>query len=57
MENRINSWGESMYGGYYAQAWINDKYTGFHAETLKELRKQLAEVGITVLKRDLRWDN
>lgn len=57
MANRLSSWGLSMYGGYYAQVWIGDKYTGLHTEKLSELRKQLAELGIAKLNKDLRWDN
>ncbi len=57
MTNRLSSWGLSMYGGYYAQVWIENKYTGLHAEKLSELKKQLAELGITKLNKDLRYDN
>ena len=57
MATRLSSWGYSMYGGYYAQVWIGEQWTGFHATTLKELREQLTEVGITKLSKGLRWDN
>ena len=45
-----------MYGGYYANLWINDKYTGIHADTLRELREQLATYGLKA-EKNLRFDN
>lgn len=55
--NRLNSWGESMYGGYYAQVWVENKYEGFHADKLKELKAQLKEIGVDKLDNNLRQDN
>lgn len=45
-ERKLFDWGLSMYGGWYANLWIDGKYTGIHADTLKDLRKQLAELGL-----------
>ena len=50
-------WGKSMYGGYYANLHIEGKgHTGIGAETLKELREKLAEMGFTT-KDAQRRDN
>lgn len=51
MTYRLFDWGESMYGGYYAEAIGEDankncKQISFHADTLRELRAQLAEYGL-----------
>lgn len=55
---RLSRWGKSMYGGYFADAYVNDKFTSFHAETLKELKAQLAEAGVNdKLSKERRWDN
>ena len=54
----LSRWGESMYGGYYADIWVDGKSICLHADTQKELRRQLAEHGIpTVLRQNSRWDN
>ena len=54
---KLMQWGESMYEGYYAEAFVDGKYTGFHADTLRELREKLAAVGINKLDKRYRWDN
>lgn len=45
MTNELRSWGLSMYGGYYAEAWVGDENKGFHADKLAGLKAQLAEGG------------
>lgn len=57
MTNELRSWGLSMYGGYYAEAWVGDENKGFHADKLAGLKAQLAEVGINKLDKELRCDN
>ncbi len=55
-ETRTSYWGESMYGGYYADAYIEGKHVCFHADKLKDLKAQLQEHGLK-LNKELRWDN
>lgn len=53
-------WGKSMYGGYYADVYNKDDTSerkSFHAETLKQLRAELAEYGIPKLSVLCRYDN
>lgn len=58
---KLHSWGLSMYGGYYADFWIEtdgeERFTGLHGETLKELRRKLSVIGISKLESWRRWDN
>lgn len=57
-QNRASYWGLSMYGGYYADAYVNGEHCTVHADKLKELKEKLVELGInTKLHKDLRWDN
>ena len=56
MTNKIQRWGLSMYGGYYAQVFIGEKYTGIHTDTLRELRQRLAELGL-MADKEYRFDN
>lgn len=56
--NRLIWWGESMYGGYYADIVKDDNYSGIRANTQKELKMQLAENGIEPkLPNDKRRDS
>lgn len=52
-------WGLSMYGGYYAQIVdIDNKIHAFHAEKLRELKAQIAELDKSIkLDRAHRYDN
>ena len=54
--NKLQDWGLSMYGGYYANLRINGKHTGIHTETYRELKQELAKYGLKPTK-DRRWDN
>lgn len=54
--NKLESWGLSMYGGYYANLWINGKYTGIHADTYKQLKEELDKFGLNPTNNK-RWDN
>lgn len=53
---RLWYWGESMYGGYYAEAWVICTLVGFHADTLRDLRVQLSRLGLKTSNRR-RWDH
>ena len=56
--DRLIWWGSSMYGGYYADIVKDGKYTGIHADTQKEFKKQLAENHIDPkLPKEKRLDN
>lgn len=55
-ETRVLEWGQSMYGGWYANLLVNGKVTGIHSEKLKELRTMLAELGLKA-ENSRRWDN
>lgn len=55
-QNRSSYWGLSMYGGYYADVYVNDEHRCLHADKLRELKAQLAELGLE-LDKELRWDN
>lgn len=59
MEDRhVMDYGQSMYGGWYATLVINGKTKSLHAETLRELKKQITENGVAAsLKNVRRWDN
>lgn len=61
-ENRIKLWGESMYGGYYADLNVVtegvDTHVCLHAETMRELRNQIESYGIKpILSKNRRLDN
>lgn len=56
MKNKLEYWGLSMYGGYYANLWIDGEYTGIHVDTYKELKEELKKYGLKSTK-DRRWDN
>lgn len=56
--NRLMWWGESMYGGYYADIIVDEEHICLHAETQQGIREQLVAYGLPgTLKRELRWDN
>ena len=55
---RLFDWGNSMYGGYYANYFDNDRgvIVGIHSDTLRELREQLREIGLKT-ETAKRFDN
>lgn len=61
--NRMTHWGESMYGGWYADTIMvsedgREEYGGLHANTQEELREKLKANGIEpILSKNKRWDN
>lgn len=55
-ENRVFDWGESMYGGYYAEVFYDGEHKGLHEAKLGDLRKKAAELGLKLTK-DRRVDH
>lgn len=55
-DNKVFSWGLSMYGGYYANYFFNGEYDGIHFEKKRDLVNWSREMGFD-LSKDRRIDN
>ncbi len=55
-DEKILDYGKSMYGGWYANYFLNGKYSGKHAETLNELCSKL-NIDKNALSEIFRRDN
>lgn len=42
----LTAWGKSMYGGWYANFWLNGEHTGIHEYTRADLCRHLSRYGI-----------
>lgn len=65
MDYRLEYWGKSMYGGYYANIYVGEatchgfianELMGVGADTYRELREILAGYGLKATRVD-RFDN